>query len=109
MPRKVSPPTQPSLTAVPAKSTRGHAGTSQTPPAVQPLRWGHWPSAETPITIEGQRGKWAFVQPFACGNWEAVLLIPWNARMESNPPRHVVPLADVRVPVPAAPPARKRA
>lgn len=67
-------------------------------PAVQPLRWGTWPTHEMPIEIAGLRGKWAFIQPWACGSWEAVLVVPWKERRSEQAPRQVVAAADVRVP-----------
>ncbi len=78
-------------------------------PEMQPLRWGAWPSADTPLEIAGQRGKWSFVQPWACGSWEAVLVVPWKERLSEQVPRVVVQVADVRVPAMPAPRRRERA
>jgi hypothetical protein len=75
-------------------------------PEMQPLRWGTWPSNDIPLEIVGQRGKWSFVQPWACGSWEAVLVVPWKERLGEQVPRVVVQAADVRVPI--APASRRR-
>ena len=66
---------------------------------LEPLRWGHWPSQQTPVVIEGQRGKWAFVGPWACGSWEAVLLVAWKERASTTADRRVVSATNVLVPV----------
>jgi hypothetical protein len=73
------------------------------------LHWGKWPSKETPLTINGQKGKWSFVQPWPCGEWEAVLLVEWNQRDQPSAPRYVVAAEDVRLPTPATLPQNTRA
>lgn len=68
-----------------------------------PLRWGAWPEAATPLTIAGEPGRWSFVAPFACGAWEAVLLVPWATR-DAPDVRRVVAATEVRLPVGVAAP-----
>jgi hypothetical protein len=65
-----------------------------------PLRWGSWPEQGTQLIIEGEKGKWAFIQPWACGSWEAVLIVPWNKRENVDAPRHVVAASNILVRVP---------
>jgi hypothetical protein len=63
----------------------------------QPLRWGKWPEQGTQLLIEGQKGRWAFIQPWACGSWEAALIVPWNERENVDAPRHVVAISNILV------------
>lgn len=84
--------------AAPGTARGKRAGTNVMEEAAPVLRWNAWPTAEVPLTIIGQPGKWSFHAPFPCGSQEYVLLAPYERRTEPGNDLRVVLAADVRLP-----------
>lgn len=45
-----------------------------------PIPWGTFPHKDTPLLVEGSTKRWSFYRPFACGDTDAALLVPFETR-----------------------------
>ena len=55
-----------------------------------PLVWGQWPARDVRLTITDRAGSYSFFQPFACGEWNAIQVVPWHERANPLAARLVV-------------------
>ena len=72
--------------------------------AHQPLKWGHWPTVDQPLLVDGMAGRFAFIAPFPCGPRDSVLVLRWNDRQKPQAPRFFVDWSVISL----APPPAKR-
>jgi hypothetical protein len=49
-------------------------------PGKTALRWGAWPAPQVRLSIVDLKGSYSFVQPFPCGDWDAVQVVAWHER-----------------------------
>ena len=63
-----------------------------------PLVWGQWPARDVPLIITDLAGKYSFFQPFACGEWNAIQVLPWQERANPLAARFVVGIDRIALP-----------
>ena len=62
------------------------------------LVWGQWPATDVPLTITDLAGRYSFFQSFACGEWNAIQVVPWQERANPLAARLVVGIDRIALP-----------